>query len=76
METSSISQASGEITSGSIRLTSGTSWKRALELAAPKKPVVKKFLRATSYYGQKAVMDSQGRLLLPLGLRESRPARR
>jgi MraZ protein len=36
-----------------------------------KKPVVKKFLRATSYYGQKAVMDSQGRLLLPLGLRES-----
>jgi len=36
-----------------------------------KKPVVKKFLRATSYYGQKAVMDSQGRLLLPQGLRES-----
>jgi MraZ protein len=36
-----------------------------------KKPVVKKFLRATSYYGQKALMDSQGRLLLPQGLRES-----
>lgn len=36
-----------------------------------RKPVVKKFLRATSYYGQKALMDSQGRLLLPQGLRES-----
>jgi MraZ protein len=36
-----------------------------------KKPVVKKFLRATNYYGQRALMDSQGRLLLPQGLRES-----
>lgn len=36
-----------------------------------KRPVVKKFLRATSYYGQKALMDSQGRLMLPQGLRES-----
>jgi MraZ protein len=36
-----------------------------------KKPVVKKFLRATNYFGQQASMDSQGRLLLPQGLRES-----
>lgn len=36
-----------------------------------KRPVVKKFLRVTNYYGQKALMDSQGRLMLPQGLRES-----
>lgn len=36
-----------------------------------KKPVVKKFLRVTNFFGQKSTMDSQGRILLPQGLRES-----
>ena len=36
-----------------------------------KKPVVKKFLRATNYFGQKSSMDSQGRILIPQQLRES-----
>lgn len=44
---------------------------KAIADRGARKPVVKKFLRATSYYGQKALMDSQGRLLLPQGLRES-----
>jgi MraZ protein len=33
-------------------------------------PALKKFIEATSFYGQEAEMDGQGRLLLPALLRE------
>ncbi len=36
-----------------------------------KKQSHRKFLRRTSYFGQKASMDGHGRILVPQGLRES-----
>jgi MraZ protein len=46
--------------------------KEALLAAMPNShPVKVKFLDVTSYYGQMAEMDNQGRLLLPQLLRES-----
>jgi MraZ protein len=38
-------------------------------------PAVKLFLRNTNYYGQMTTMDSQGRILIPVLLRESAQVR-
>ncbi len=49
-------------------------WKKkeeALEKMPPSHPARMRFLDVTSYYGQMATMDNQGRLLLPQLLRET-----
>lgn len=54
------------------RLYPARAWQEVLDKIStqpPSKPPVAKFRRATSYYGQRAVIDPQGRLLIHPRLR-------
>ncbi len=55
------------------RLYPARAWtgvREKLSSEPPSKPPVRKFLRATAYYGQSANMDPQGRILIHPRLRE------